>query len=111
MPIRISKIAKELNVGVSTAAEFLRKHDIEVDETTDDNNDVFIFSQDPEVNGEIFTAPQDFTAESVPEEMIVMLKAVGDAVVQSAVIYLSENGAAAESSVGTRAAAENETVV
>ncbi len=85
--------------------------DIEVDETTDDNNDVFIFSQDPEVNGEIFTAPQDFTAESVPEEMIVMLKAVGDAVVQSAVIYLSENGAAAESSVGTRAAAENETVV
>ncbi len=33
MPIRISKIAKELNVGVSTAAEFLRKHDIEVDET------------------------------------------------------------------------------
>ncbi len=32
MSIRISKIAKELNVGVSTAAEFLRKHSIEVDD-------------------------------------------------------------------------------
>ena len=34
MPIKINKIAKELNVGVSTAAEYLRKHGIEVD----DNN-------------------------------------------------------------------------
>lgn len=31
MPTKISKIAKELNVGVSTAADFLRKHKIEVD--------------------------------------------------------------------------------
>jgi len=32
MPTKISKIAKELNVGVSTAAEFLRKKGIEVDD-------------------------------------------------------------------------------
>lgn len=31
MSTKISKIAKELNVGVSTAAEFLRKHSVEVD--------------------------------------------------------------------------------
>ncbi len=31
MRTKISKIAKDLNVGVSTAAEFLRKHNIEVD--------------------------------------------------------------------------------
>jgi translation initiation factor IF-2 len=34
MPIKISKVARELNVGVSTAVEFLRKHNISVD----DNN-------------------------------------------------------------------------
>lgn len=32
MPTKISKIAKDLNVGVSTAREFLRKHNIEVEE-------------------------------------------------------------------------------
>lgn len=32
MPTKISKVAKELNVGVSTAAEFLRKHNIAVDD-------------------------------------------------------------------------------
>ena len=32
MKIKISKIAKELNVGVNTAVEFLRKHNIAVDE-------------------------------------------------------------------------------
>ena len=32
MRIKISKIAKELNVGVNTAVEFLRKHNIAVDE-------------------------------------------------------------------------------
>lgn len=31
MRIKLSKIAKDLNVGVSTAVEFLRKHNIEVD--------------------------------------------------------------------------------
>lgn len=31
MPTKISKIAKDLNVGVSTVAEFLRRHNIEVD--------------------------------------------------------------------------------
>lgn len=34
MPTKISKIARELNVGVSTAVEFLRKHNVQVD----DNN-------------------------------------------------------------------------
>ncbi len=34
MPTKISKVAKDLNVGVKSAAEFLRKHGIEVD----DNN-------------------------------------------------------------------------
>lgn len=32
MPIKINKIAKELNVGVSTATEFLRKHGFEVED-------------------------------------------------------------------------------
>ena len=32
MKYKISKLAKELNVGVSTAVEFLRKHNIDVDE-------------------------------------------------------------------------------
>lgn len=32
MPTKISKIARELNVGVSTAVEFLRKHDVQVDD-------------------------------------------------------------------------------
>ena len=31
MPVKISKIARELNVGVNTAAEFLQKHGVEVD--------------------------------------------------------------------------------
>ena len=31
MPTKISKVARDLNVGVSTAVEFLRKHNIEVD--------------------------------------------------------------------------------
>ena len=31
MRIKISKVAKDLNVGVGTVAEFLRKHDIDVD--------------------------------------------------------------------------------
>ena len=31
MRTKISKVAKDLNVGVSTAVEFLRKHNIEVD--------------------------------------------------------------------------------
>lgn len=31
MPVKISKIARECNVGVNTAAEFLRKHGVEVD--------------------------------------------------------------------------------
>lgn len=31
MPTKISKLAKDLNVGVSTAVEFLRKHNIEVE--------------------------------------------------------------------------------
>lgn len=31
MPTKISKVAKDLNVGVSTAVDFLRKHNIEVD--------------------------------------------------------------------------------
>ena len=29
---KISKLAKELNVGVNTAVEFLRKHGVEVDD-------------------------------------------------------------------------------
>ena len=33
MRTKISKIARDLNVGVSTAVEFLRKHNIEVDAT------------------------------------------------------------------------------
>ena len=32
MRTKISKVARDLNVGVSTAVEFLRKHNIEVDE-------------------------------------------------------------------------------
>ncbi len=32
MRTKISKVAKDLNVGVNTAVEFLRKHNIEVDE-------------------------------------------------------------------------------
>lgn len=32
MRTQISKVAKSLNVGVNTAVEFLRKHNIEVDE-------------------------------------------------------------------------------
>ncbi|MCM1005626.1 MAG: translation initiation factor IF-2 [Prevotella sp.] len=32
MPTKISKIARELNVGVSTAADFLRKHNVQVDD-------------------------------------------------------------------------------
>ncbi|MDE5551896.1 MAG: hypothetical protein K2I91_01720, partial [Muribaculaceae bacterium] len=32
MPERISKIARKLNVGVATAVDFLRKHNIEVEE-------------------------------------------------------------------------------
>ena len=32
MRTQISKVAKDLNVGVNTAVEFLRKHNIEVDE-------------------------------------------------------------------------------
>ncbi|MDE6242440.1 MAG: hypothetical protein K2M14_00365, partial [Muribaculaceae bacterium] len=32
MPTKISKIARELNVGVSTAAEFLRKKGVTVDD-------------------------------------------------------------------------------
>ena len=32
MRTKISKVAKDLNVGVSTAVEFLRKHNIEVEE-------------------------------------------------------------------------------
>lgn len=31
MRTKISKVAKDLNVGVGTAAEFLRKHNIDVD--------------------------------------------------------------------------------
>ena len=32
MPTKINKIARELNVGVSTAAEFLRKNNVQVDD-------------------------------------------------------------------------------
>ena len=32
MPTKISKVAKDLNVGVNTAVEFLRKHNIEVED-------------------------------------------------------------------------------
>jgi len=32
MPTKISKIARELNVGVSTAVEYLRKHNVQVDD-------------------------------------------------------------------------------
>lgn len=32
MPTKINKIARELNVGVSTAVDFLRKHNVQVDD-------------------------------------------------------------------------------
>ena len=32
MPTKISKVAKDLNVGVNTAVEFLRKHNVNVDD-------------------------------------------------------------------------------
>ena len=32
MPTKISKVAKDLNVGVNTAVEFLRKHNVEVED-------------------------------------------------------------------------------
>ena len=32
MRTKISKVAKDLNVGVNTAVDFLRKHNVEVDE-------------------------------------------------------------------------------
>ena len=32
MPTKISKVARELNVGVSTAVEFLRKNNVQVDD-------------------------------------------------------------------------------
>lgn len=83
--------------------------DLVIDETTDDNNDVFVFSQDPELKGEIFNGPQDFTGDTVPEEMTVTMTAVGDAIVQAATIYLSGNSG--QAFARTRAEAENETVV
>lgn len=58
--------------------------DLVIDETTDDNNDVFVFSQDPELKGEIFNGPQTFDGK----EMSVTMEAVGDATVQTARIYL-----------------------
>lgn len=83
--------------------------DLVIDDTTDDNNDIFVFSQDPELKGEIFDGPQDFTSETVPEEMIVTMNAVGDAILQEATIYLS--GTSGQASARTRAEAENETIV
>ena len=57
---------------------------ISVDTKTDDHNDVFVFSQDPEVKGDIFSAPQEFAGQS----MTVTMEASGDATVKSAGIWL-----------------------
>ena len=37
MRIKISKVAKDLNVGINTAVEFLRKHNVEIDENPGPN--------------------------------------------------------------------------
>ncbi len=59
---------------------------IEIDETTDNHNDVCVFSQDPMV---ILQEQQDFTSESLPEGITVTMKATADdATVKAANIYL-----------------------
>ena len=37
MRIKISKVAKDLNVGINTAVEFLRKHNVEIEENPGPN--------------------------------------------------------------------------
>lgn len=37
MRIKISKVAKDLNVGINTAVEFLRKNNVEIEENPGPN--------------------------------------------------------------------------
>ncbi len=65
---------------------------IEIEETTDNRNDVCVFSQDPEVQ---LHEQQDFTSETLPEEITVAMKATAeDATVKAANIYLDGNNPA-----------------
>ncbi len=76
--------------------------DISVDDTTKDYNDVMVFSEDPGVD---LTEQQDFTSETLPEGIDVIMKATAqNATVEKAFIYL--DGGHAVSSASTRAGNE-----
>ncbi len=60
MPTKISKLARELNVGVSTAAEFLRQHNIEVD----NNPNARIDDHAEELLRKEFSTDKDFKAKA-----------------------------------------------
>jgi len=85
--------------------------DIAVDETTDDKNDVLVFSQDPEMAGEILDGtdnnPQDFTNAGTT----LTMKANGDATVEQVRIYLVEEVPAEAALAATRATTTKETLV
>lgn len=65
--------------------------DIAVDDSTDDRKDVLVFSQDPEVKGDMFDEPQVFVGEG----MTVTMEATGDATLHAAHIYLAGDGVVA----------------
>ena len=82
--------------------------DLEINDSTDDRKDVLVFSEDPEVNGAIFSEPLDYTADDLPETLTVTMTATGDAVVQAATIYLSEGAGGV---VQMRAEGDNEAIL
>ena len=59
MPTKISKVAKDLNVGVNTAVEFLRKHNIEVE----DNPNARINDAAVELLVKEYSKDKDFKAQ------------------------------------------------
>ena len=59
MPTKISKVAKDLNVGVNTAVEFLRKHNIEVE----DNPNARIDDAAVELLVKEYSKDKDFKAQ------------------------------------------------
>ncbi len=70
--------------------------DIDIDETTTDLNDVMIFSEDPGIDLE---EQQDFTSETLPEEIVVTMKATAEkATVEKAFIYLDGENTASPAS-------------
>lgn len=84
---------------------------IEIDKTTDYYSDVMVFSQDPEMNGEILNStdanPQDFTNSGTA----LTMKANGKATVDEASIYVVEDLPAVAAMAATRAATTKETLV